>query len=140
MHRRTLVAAAAAGAVALTRLRGRRRRRRGRRITAAGDITDLVLEQRGGVKWAKAMIEEWNAENPDEQIKGQEIPAGKSSEEVIGASITAGTAPCLIYNTAPAAVGQFQKQGGLVDSRSFKDGASYIEERSGDSRRAVQVP
>ena len=50
---------------------------------------------------------------------------------MIGASITAGNAPCLIYNTAPAAVGQFQKQGGLVDLSKFPGGAKYIEDRSG---------
>ena len=54
-------------------------------------------------------------------MKGQEIPAGKTSEEVIGAAITAGNAPCLVYNTAPRR-SQFQKQGGLVDLSSFADG------------------
>ena len=52
--------------------------------------------------------------NPKEKVTAQEIPAGKSSEEVIGAAITAGNAPCLVFNTSPAAVPQFQKQGGLV--------------------------
>ena len=56
---------------------------------------------------------------------------GKSSEEVIGASITAGNTPCLIFNTAPAAVPQFQKQGGLVALDSFPDGAAYIKARVG---------
>ena len=69
----------------------------------------------------------------------QEIPAGKSSEEVIGAAITAGNAPCLIFNTSPAAVPQFQKQGGLVPLDDFPDGKSYIEEPHRRRRRAVQV-
>ena len=34
-------------------------------------------------------------------MTAQEIPTGKSSEEVIGAAITAGNAPCLIFNTSP---------------------------------------
>src|SRR6185436_14598278 len=55
----------------------------------------------------------------------QEIPTGKSSEEVIGAAITAGNAPCLIFNTSPASVSQFQKQGGLVPLDSFSDGTTY---------------
>ena len=62
----------------------------------------------------------------------EEIPAGKSSEEVIGAAITAGNAPCLIFNTSPAAVSQFQKQGGLVPLDDFSGGTQYVEERSGD--------
>ena len=79
------------------------------------------------------MVEAWNADHPDEQIKAQEIPAGNSSEEVIAAAITAGNAPCLIFNTSPAAVPQFQKAGGLVSLSSFEDGDDYIEERSGDN-------
>jgi len=97
-----------------------------------GDITVWYSNNEQEVAWGKQMVEAWNADHPDEQIKGQEIPAGKSSEEVISAAITAGNAPCLIYNTAPSAVGQFEKQGGLVDLSSFDDGASYIEDRSGD--------
>ena len=64
--------------------------------------------------------------HPDEQIEAQEIPAGKSSEEVIGAAITAGNAPCLVFNTSPAAVPQFEKQGGLVSLSSFEGGDDYI--------------
>jgi multiple sugar transport system substrate-binding protein len=103
-----------------------------------GDITIWYSNNEQEVAWGKQMVEAWNADHPDEQIKGQEIPAGKSSEEVIGAAITAGNAPCLIYNTAPSAVGQFEKQGGLVDLSKFDDGASYIEERSGDVAEQYQ--
>lgn len=103
-----------------------------------GDITIWYSNNESEVAWGKQMVEAWNADHPDEQIKAQEIPAGKSSEEVIGAAITAGNAPCLIYNTAPSAVGQFEKQGGLVDLSTFDDGASYIEERSGDTAAQYQ--
>ena len=103
-----------------------------------GDITIWYSNNEQEVAWGKQMVEAWNADHPDEKIKGQEIPAGKSSEEVIGAAITAGNAPCLIYNTAPSAVGQFEKQGGLVDLSKFDDGASYIEDRSGDVAEQYQ--
>ena len=74
-------------------------------------------------------------------MTAEEIPAGKSSEEVIGASITAGNTPCLIFNTAPAAVPQFQKQGGLVAlDDSFSDGASYIQERTGPRADQYKSP
>ncbi|WP_370249640.1 extracellular solute-binding protein [Cryobacterium sp. HLT2-28] len=101
--------------------------------TARGPITIWYSNNSSEIEWGKQMVTAWNADHPDEKVKAQEIPAGKSSEEVIGAAITAGNAPCLIYNTAPVAVPQFQKQGGLVDLSSFKDGASYIEDRSGDN-------
>jgi len=100
--------------------------------TAKGPITIWYSNNEQEVAWGKQMVAAWNADHPDEQVKGQEIPAGKSSEEVIGAAITAGNAPCLIYNTAPSAVGQFEKQGGLVDLSKIDGGAAYIEARSGD--------
>ena len=83
------------------------------------------------VAWGKAMVKEWNAEHPDQKVTAQEIPAGKTSEEVIGAAITAGNAPCLVFNTSPAAVPQFQKQGGLVPLDDFEGGSDYVEQRSG---------
>ena len=135
MHRRTLIgvtAMAAAALLALAACSGGGADNSDA-LTSRGDITIWYSNNEQEVAWGKAMVEAWNADHPDEQVKGQEIPAGKSSEEVIGAAITAGTAPCLVFNTAPSAVGQFEKQGGLVDLTTFKDGASYIEERSGDT-------
>ncbi len=85
-------------------------------------------------------MEAWNAEHPDEQVKAQEIPAGKSSEEAIYAAITAGTAPCLVLNTAPSAVPQFQRAGGLVPLDVFPDGMSTIEERSGATTQQYLSP
>ena len=99
--------------------------------TAKGPITIWYSNNEQEVAWGKAMVTAWNSAHPDQTVEGQEIPAGKSSEEVIGAAITAGTAPCLVFNTAPSAVGQFQRQGGLVNLASFPDGASYVSERSG---------
>nr|WP_307852544.1 extracellular solute-binding protein [Glaciihabitans sp. dw_435] len=106
--------------------------------SAKGPITIWYSNNEQEVAWGKQMVAAWNAANPDEQVKGQEIPAGKSSEEVIGAAIAAGNAPCLIYNTAPSAVGQFEKQGGLVDLSKIDGGAAYIEARSGDVSKQYQ--
>ena len=86
------------------------------------------------------MVEAWNADHPDEKVTAQEIPAGKTSEEVIGAAITAGNAPCLVFNTSPAAVPQFQKQGGLVALDGFDGGTDYIEERTGDVAEQYKSP
>ncbi|GAA4674770.1 ABC transporter substrate-binding protein [Frondihabitans cladoniiphilus] len=100
-------------------------------LTAKGPITIWYSNNAQEVTWGKQMVASWNSSHPDEKVTGQEIPAGKTSEEVIGASITAGNSPCLIYNTAPSAVGQFEKMGGLVDLSKFSDGDKYIEARSG---------
>ncbi len=107
---------------------------------AKGPITIWYSNNEQEVAWGKAMVSSWNAAHADQQVEGQEIPAGKSSEEVIGAAITAGTAPCLVFNTAPSAVGQFQRQGGLVNLSTFPDGASYIAERSGPVADQYKAP
>lgn len=100
--------------------------------SAEGPIKIWYSNNEFEVKWGKQMVAEWNEANPDQKVTAQEIPAGKSSEETIGAAITAGNAPCLVFNTAPVAVPQFQKQGGLVALDSFPDGIDYITERSGE--------
>jgi len=112
----------------------------GDRLTSTGPITIWYSNNEQEVAWGEQVVEAWNAEHPDEQVSAEEIPAGKSSEEVIGAAIAAGNAPCLVYNTAPAAVADFQKQGGLVNLSSFPDGASYIEARTGDAAQQFSSP
>lgn len=108
--------------------------------SAKGPIKVWLSNNPEEIAWGKQMVTAWNAENPDEKVTAQEIPAGKTSEEVIGAAITAGNAPCLVFNTSPAAVPQFEKQGGLVALDSFKGGAEYIESRSGDVAEQYQSP
>ncbi|BDV29910.1 extracellular solute-binding protein [Microbacterium terricola] len=133
MRRRILIATtAAAAALALTACGGGGGGSTAAGLDKRGDITIWYSNNEAEIAWGKQMVEAWNAENPDEQIKAQEIPAGASSEEVIGAAITAGNAPCLVFNTSPAAVPGFQKQGGLVNLSEFEDGDDYITERSGD--------
>ena len=108
--------------------------------TAKGPITVWYSNNEQEVAWGKAMVAKWNAANPDQTVTGQEIPAGTSSEEVIGAAITAGTAPCLVFNTAPSAVGQFQRQGGLVNLATFPDGQAYVEGRTGEVAQQYKAP
>jgi multiple sugar transport system substrate-binding protein len=98
---------------------------------ATGPIKIWYANNPDEIAWAKTMVSTWNAAHPKEKVTAQEIPAGKSSEEVINAAITAGNAPCLVFNTAPAAVSQFQKQGGLVALDDFPGAKEYIEKRSG---------
>jgi multiple sugar transport system substrate-binding protein len=107
---------------------------------ARGPIKIWYSNNQDEVKWGKAVVAAWNQAHPDQQVTAEEIPAGKSSEEVIGASITAGNTPCLVLNTAPAAVPQFQKQGGLVPLDSFPDGASYLTGRVGACAEQYKSP
>ncbi len=108
--------------------------------SASGPIKVWLSNNPEEIAWGKAMVKEWNADHADQKVTAQEIPAGKTSEEVIGAAITAGNAPCLVFNTSPAAVPQFQKQGGVVPLDDFSDGKSYVEERSGDQAEQYQSP
>jgi len=94
----------------------------GSALTAHGPVKVWLSNNPDEITWGKTMVKAWNTAHPKELVTAQEIPAGKTSEEVIGAAITAGNAPCLVYNTSPAAVPGFQKQGGLVALDSFKDG------------------
>ena len=98
-------------------------------VAAKGPIKVWLSNNPEEIAWGKAMVKEWNAKNSDQKITAQEIPAGKTSEEVIGAAITAGNAPCLVFNTSPAAVPQFQKQGGLVALDDFSGAKDYIAAR-----------
>ena len=109
-------------------------------MKAHGPITIWYSNNAQEVQWGKAMVSSWNSAHPNEKIKAQEVPAGKSTEEVIGAAITAGTTPCLVFNNLPAATGQWEKQGGLVDLSKFSDGNSYIEGRSGSAADQYKSP
>ncbi len=109
-------------------------------VSASGPIEVWLSNNPEEIAWGNAMVDEWNKANPDQKVTAQEIPAGKTSEEVIGAAITAGNAPCLVFNTSPAAVPQFQKQGGLVALDDFSGATDYIEARSGDAAAQYASP
>jgi multiple sugar transport system substrate-binding protein len=107
---------------------------------ATGPIKIWLSNNPEEIAWGKQMVKEWNAQNPGQKVTAQEIPAGETSEEVIAAAITAGNAPCLVFNTSPAAVPQFQKQGGLVPLDSFDGAVEYIESRSGEVAEQYKSP
>jgi len=83
------------------------------------------------ITWGEQEVAAWNRLHPTQKVTGQQIPAAQSSEEVISAAITAGSEPCLIYNTAPAAVPEFEQAGGLVPLNDFPGAVSYIQTRTG---------
>jgi multiple sugar transport system substrate-binding protein len=99
--------------------------------TGTGPISIWYSNNAQEITWGQQMVASWNSQHPDQKISAQQIPTGTSSEEVIGAAITAGTEPCLIFNTSPASVPQFQQQGGLVNLSQFPDASAYIQSRTG---------
>jgi multiple sugar transport system substrate-binding protein len=108
--------------------------------SAHGPITIWYSNNAQEIAWGKQAVAAWNKAHPDEKVSGQQIPAGKSSEEVIGAAITAGTEPCLIYNTSPASVPTFEHQGGLVPLNDFAGAADYIAARTGSHSDQYKSP
>ncbi|MEO7587112.1 MAG: extracellular solute-binding protein [Arachnia sp.] len=99
---------------------------------ATGAITVWFSNNEQELAWGKSVTEQWNKDHADQMVTAQEIPAGASSEEAITAAITAGTAPCLVYNISAAAAPQWERQGGLIDLKTFADGEDYLSKRSGD--------
>ncbi|HWM40484.1 MAG TPA: extracellular solute-binding protein [Streptomyces sp.] len=100
--------------------------------SARGPITVWLSNNAQEVAWGEKMVAEWNKAHPKERIKAQQIPAGKSSEEALSASIVAGSSACLVFNTSPASVPQFQKQAGLVPLGDFPGGERYVTSRTGE--------
>jgi len=112
----------------------------GAALAAHGPIKVWLSNNTEEIAWGTGVVKAWNTAHPTELVTAQEIPAGKTSEEVIGAAITAGNAPCLVFNTSPAAVPQFQKQGGLVALDSFEGGKAYVEARTGAAADQYKSP
>jgi multiple sugar transport system substrate-binding protein len=140
MNKKVMTATLTAMALGLTAACGGDSGSSGEAQSAEGPIEIWLSNNPEEIAWGKAMVKAWNGENPDQEVTAQEIPAGKTSEEVIGAAITAGNAPCLVFNTSPAAIPQFQKQGGLVALDGFEGGTDYIESRSGDAAEQYKSP
>ena len=92
------------------------------------------------ITWGEQEVAAWNSLHPTQKVTGQQIPASQSSEEVISAAITAGSEPCLIYNTAPAAVPDFEQAGGLVPLNDFPGAVSYIQTRTGSLASMYKSP
>jgi multiple sugar transport system substrate-binding protein len=92
------------------------------------------------ITWGEQEVAAWNRLHPTQKVTGQQIPAAQSSEEVISAAITAGSEPCLIYNTAPAAVPEFEQAGGLVPLNDFPGAVSYIQTRTGPIASMYKSP
>ena len=109
--------------------------------TAHGPITIWYSNNPQEVAWGKKMVAAWNAAHPDQKVTAQEIPAGKSSEEVIGAAITAGhhTVPGLQHLArGRPAVPEAGRPGRR--SNDFPDGTQYIEARTGATADQYKSP
>ncbi len=78
---------------------------------------------------ADQLVREWNAANPEIQVKVQPLPAGQSSEEVLLAAIVAGTTPDLCSNIWPGIVPSFVRAGGVLALDQFAGFDSLLQSR-----------
>jgi multiple sugar transport system substrate-binding protein len=65
-------------------------------------------------KVAMQLTAQWNAENPDVQVRVQPLPAGRSSEEVLLAAIVARATPDVSSNVSSALLARLVRAGGVV--------------------------
>lgn len=82
------------------------------------------------VEFAKQVVKEWNAKNPHIQVKLEPLPASRSTEEVLLASIAGGTTPDITSNINPGAMGQFVEAGGMLAIDELDGAMEAILERT----------
>ena len=85
------------------------------------------------IQFATQIVNAWNAERPDIQIKMQPLPASRSTEEVLLAAIAAGTTPDVAANIYPGAISQFVDAGGLYQHESLEGFEAFMLARSGEA-------
>lgn len=79
---------------------------------------------------ATRLTEQWNAENPDVQVRVQPLPAGRSSEEVLLAAIVAKATPDVSSNVSSALLSRLVRAGGVVRLDDRVATAARLRERT----------
>jgi multiple sugar transport system substrate-binding protein len=82
------------------------------------------------VKLADQLTAQWNAENPDVQVRVQPLPAGRSSEEVLLAAIVARSTPDVSSNVSSALLARLVRANGVVRLDNRIATAARLEERA----------
>ena len=79
---------------------------------------------------AMRLAAQWNAENPDVQVRVQPLPAGRSSEEVLLAAIVARATPDVSSNVSSALLARLVRAGGVVRLDDRPATAARLRERT----------
>ena len=85
------------------------------------------------IKFAKNITDEWNKNNPNDQVKYQAVPEGRSSEEIILAAVVGGTTPDIYSNMWQGDVEAYAQAGVLVALDTLKGFNDFIYERCDSS-------
>jgi multiple sugar transport system substrate-binding protein len=83
------------------------------------------------IEFARRIVDEWNAANPDLQVRMQPLPASRSTEEVLLAAIAARTTPDVAANIYPGAISQYVEAGGLYEHETLPGFVDFMVARSG---------
>ncbi len=81
------------------------------------------------ITYSKNLIEQWNKEHPEKQIRFQPIPEGQSSEEIILASVVGKTTPDIYANMWQGSVEMFANAGVLIPFDTLAGFMEFIRER-----------
>ena len=85
------------------------------------------------IKFAKTSTDEWNKNNPNDQVKYQAVPEGRSSEEIILAAVVGNTTPDIYSNMWQGDVEAYAQAGVLVALDSLNGFLDFLYERCDSS-------
>src|SRR4030066_740670 len=81
------------------------------------------------IKFAKVSTEEWNRNNPKDQVKYQPVPEGRSSEEIILAAVVGNTTPDIYSNMWQGDVEAYAQAGVLIALDTINGFLDFLYER-----------
>jgi len=81
------------------------------------------------IKFAKISTDEWNKNNPNDQVKYQAVPEGRSSEEIILAAVVGNTTPDIYSNMWQGDVEAYAQAGVLIPLDTLKGFLDFLYER-----------
>jgi multiple sugar transport system substrate-binding protein len=99
------------------------------RATAPITLTYWPAANPPETRLAMRLTAQWNAENPDVQVRVQPLPAGRSTEEVLLAAIVAKATPDVSSNVSSALLSRLVRAGGVVRLDNRVATAARLRER-----------
>jgi len=85
------------------------------------------------INFAKTITDEWNKDNPNDQVKYQPVPEGRSSEEIILAAVVGKTTPDIYSNMWQGDVEAYAQADVLVALDTLKGFLDFLYERCDSS-------
>jgi len=106
------------------------------KVTAPITLTYWPAANPAETRLAMRLTAQWNAENPDVQVRAQPLPAGRSSEEVLLAAIVAKATPDVSSNVSSALLARLVRAGGVVRLDNRVATSARLNERANSAMLA----